>query len=830
MHVCFWLLTISVLGAAAPTASPPVKYGARVVKTKYGQVRGVLMEPNSRQMEAVEAFLGVPYASPPTGSNRFRFPKAPAKWSGVWTAERFGAVCPQRLPNLANESATLELMPPGRLSQVKRLAPLLANQSEDCLNLNLYLPASGLQGVDAPYAVLVWVHGESFEWNAGSAYDGTILAAAGRVIVVTFNFRLGVLGFLKTGPGVEGSGLLPVKDVEAAVRWVKENIAEFGGDPKRILLVGHHTGATLVNLFLLSPDSKGLVSGAALLSGSVLSPWAVQLDADRAAASVARQIGCELRRDFLGCLQRAPLAKLMSVTLPTPAYLPRIGPPLPAADPERTMREKTGAFATVPLMIGFTTSESVHEISAYELQWGMEEDRQAQVLRTFIRNAFTWHVIEILAAVLNEYTDWTKIVQHPISLRDNTLEALTDGHTVAPLLKLASLHSRRAASTYVYHFAYQAKDADFPQRIGSARGDDVGYMLGAPLAASGNTILFPHNFTRQDQAVSLTMLTLLANFAKSGNPNEPQKPQPVEDFTSTDKDKSKFRAVTWEPFDPNTQSYLSIGPKLRMKNHYRAHHMATWLHLVPQLHQPTGDEVNPRHHHFKDMGLPLYAGEVRQEPFTHRSLGDDDGDSDYSMIECVYVNTSAAFSSVSTMSLDPVDPIEGVDETSQLLDRTTKNPKSSYPSFTTALAATIGAGCLLLLLNILIFAAILYHRERRKAADESKKEQEQTGSDSAAAEGTSRAGTSEESIEMTSVCASMSTVLPSASASPVLAGIKRGGMHHHHHHHHTHHHHARPAAPLSPCIPEPPLPPSAMHPKYATLPAKKRVHIQEISV
>lgn len=85
------------------------------------------------------------------------------------------------------------------------------------------------------------------------------------------------------------------------------------------------------------------------------------------------------------------------------------------------------------------------------------------MLRTFIRNAFSWHVIEILAAVLNEYTDWTKIVQHPISLRDNTLEALTDGHTVAPLLKVANLHSRRGADTYCYHFAYQAKETDFPQ-------------------------------------------------------------------------------------------------------------------------------------------------------------------------------------------------------------------------------------------------------------------------------------------------------------------------------------------------------------------------------
>jgi len=123
---------------------------------RYGQVRGVLIQPNSRQMEVVEAFLGIPYASPPTGSGRYRLPKAPVKWSGVRTAEKFGAVCPQRLPDLANETATLELMPPGRLNQVKRLAPLLlANQSEDCLNLNLYVPGSGKCNFDLIYLLLL---------------------------------------------------------------------------------------------------------------------------------------------------------------------------------------------------------------------------------------------------------------------------------------------------------------------------------------------------------------------------------------------------------------------------------------------------------------------------------------------------------------------------------------------------------------------------------------------------------------------------------------------------------------------------------------------------
>ncbi|KAF4518655.1 hypothetical protein B566_EDAN002689 [Ephemera danica] len=108
-----------------------------------GQLRGIVVQPNSRQLEVVEVFLGVPYAAPPTGARRFKLPQPPPHWNGVRLADKAGAVCPQRLPELRNHTAALERMPPGRLAQVQRLASLLANQSEDCLSLNIYVPASG---------------------------------------------------------------------------------------------------------------------------------------------------------------------------------------------------------------------------------------------------------------------------------------------------------------------------------------------------------------------------------------------------------------------------------------------------------------------------------------------------------------------------------------------------------------------------------------------------------------------------------------------------------------------------------------------------------------
>lgn len=145
---------------------------------------------------------------------RFSPTRTPSPWDGIRKSDKFSAVCPQQLPNIQNEQEALKKMPKGRLEYLKRLLPFLQNQSEDCLYLNVFSPLHGkpkLFGGSAmqfaylsfvPTAavqekklpVLVFIHGESFEWNSGNPYDGTVLASYGDMIVVTLNYRLGILG------------------------------------------------------------------------------------------------------------------------------------------------------------------------------------------------------------------------------------------------------------------------------------------------------------------------------------------------------------------------------------------------------------------------------------------------------------------------------------------------------------------------------------------------------------------------------------------------------------------------------------------------------------
>ncbi|KAL1458242.1 hypothetical protein WDU94_008404 [Cyamophila willieti] len=371
----------------------------------------------------------------------------------------------------------------------------------------------GSRGVDAPYAVIVFVHGESYEWNAGNHYDGSVLASSGHIIFVSINYRLGILGFLKTQTGHTQSGNWAISDLITALEWIKINIASFGGDPTRITLFGHDTGAALVNIVLLSPSVKGLFHRVVLISGSILSPWSFVHDPDSIRKDVADQLGCTLSDDLAPCLRTHTLASLLQVNLTPPRFLSSFGPSL-FTDPNIALEKAGDNFVTTPLMAGVVTTESYLNFNANDIQYGFEEDQRNRVLRTYVRNAYVYHLNEIFSTIRNEYTDWDKPILHPINIRDSIMEALSDGHTVAPVVRLVYLHARRGAKSYLFHFGYSSKDSEYPQRLGSVRGGDLPYILGLPLVQG--LPFFPQNYSKQDIAISETMVTFFTNYAKTG--------------------------------------------------------------------------------------------------------------------------------------------------------------------------------------------------------------------------------------------------------------------------------------------------------------------------
>ncbi|MGO9931951.1 MAG: carboxylesterase/lipase family protein [Steroidobacteraceae bacterium] len=228
------------------------------VETASGTIRGLISS-------GVRQFKGVPYGASTTGANRFKRPLLPAPWSGVRDCLGYGAVSPQLPSDIGNDYA--------RLVQFD-LNVAAGGMSEDCLHLNIWTPSTG-QG--AKRAVLFSIHGGGFAIGSGNnpLYDGTRLAAFGDVVVVAVTHRLASFGFLNL-PDLDASGewrdsgAAGMLDLVAALQWVRENIANFGGDPERVMIFGQSGGGWKVSALLGMPAAHGLFHRAAVQSGSLL--------------------------------------------------------------------------------------------------------------------------------------------------------------------------------------------------------------------------------------------------------------------------------------------------------------------------------------------------------------------------------------------------------------------------------------------------------------------------------------------------------------------------------------------------------------------------------
>jgi len=277
--------------SSASLIRPSWAQSVPIAETTFGRVRGT-------EKEGIKAFKGIPYGASTAGQNRFMPPRDPAKWTGVRDALDYAARAPQAQPRAAS-AGDAQGATPGQM------------ESEDCLSLNVWTPA--LDGGKRP--VIMWCHGGGFNQGSGAApvNDGTRLALRGDIVSVTTNHRLNVLGYTYLGEALghafEASGSVGMQDLVQALRWIKNNIAQFGGDPGNVTIIGQSGGGSKVSTLLTMPDAKGLYHRAVVMSGSALQ--LVERDnAARATRELFAQLG--LTKPTIADLQALPVEKLMA--------------------------------------------------------------------------------------------------------------------------------------------------------------------------------------------------------------------------------------------------------------------------------------------------------------------------------------------------------------------------------------------------------------------------------------------------------------------------------------------------------------------------------------
>ena len=341
-------------------------------------------------------FLGIPYAAPPVGTLRWRPPQPPQPWAGVRPATAFGSECPQ----IAQDDGTT---PVG---------------DEDCLYLNVWTPDPA---PSQPLPVMVWFHGGGNQVSSADAqiplvggltFDGRVLAETRNVVVVTINYRLGVFGFFghaalaAENPVYPFAGNQGLLDQRAALRWVRDNVRAFGGDPNDVTIFGESAGSTDVCFHVVSPGSGGLFHRAISESNGCTLHQRSAADAEAATAQLVSSVGCDASSDVLGCLRNVSAADLLNAdpskdvgggafdAVVDGGFLP---------DQPRALFD-TGHFNKVPYLLGSNADEGT----------GIFLDPTLQQIAT---------ADDYLAALQSFYGDLAETDRRPLSRRQLRLTA-----------------------------------------------------------------------------------------------------------------------------------------------------------------------------------------------------------------------------------------------------------------------------------------------------------------------------------------------------------------------------------------------------------------------
>ncbi|OBG27963.1 carboxylesterase/lipase family protein [Mycobacterium sp. 852002-51057_SCH5723018] len=467
-----------------------------VVVTSYGPVRGADAAWSGGH---VKAWKGIRYAAPPVGELRFRVPQPPQRWTEVADATNFGPACPQ---------PSFPTMP----------LDLGATQGEDCLRLNVWASSDTEPGDAKP--VMVWLHGGAYVLGSASQalYDGRRLVGGGEVVVVTVNYRLGALGFLDLSSFDtarrrfdSNTGL---HDVLAALRWVRDNIAAFGGDPRRVTLFGESAGAGIVTSLLAAPAAEGLFAAAIAQSSPATSVYDRER-ARRVAVSLLDKLA--MTPSDADRLVDVPIAAILAASqrvfdeVPvrnpgTLAFVPIVDGDLLHDYPVKLAQQ--GRSHPVPLIIG----TNKHEAALFRLM--------RSPLMPITPNALTSMFTQIAAEQPDLQLPSPEQIGSAYSRsrrRARSLSIATDVGFRMPSVWLAEGHSG-VAPVYLYRFDYATPLLKLLQ-VRAAHATELPYVWGNLGAPKDPTLKL--GGAKTAKAVSKRVRTRWINFATHAKPAGP---------------------------------------------------------------------------------------------------------------------------------------------------------------------------------------------------------------------------------------------------------------------------------------------------------------------
>ncbi|MRG87783.1 carboxylesterase/lipase family protein [Salinibacillus xinjiangensis] len=492
-----------------------------IIETAYGKVEG-------EEANGIYAWKGIPYAKPPVGHLRFQPPEKPNRWEGIRDATKFGPVASQ---------------------PVREVMQFLGNEmdkvSEDCLSLNIWSRGKG----EKKRPVMVWIHGGAFLSGSGSSswYNGATFVERDDVVVVTLNYRLGIMGFLHLGEigGEEytTSGNCGLLDQIAALEWVQENIEAFGGDPNRVTVFGESAGAMSIGALLAMPAAKGLFQQAILQSGA-----ANNVLSTAKATEVANKMlsALNVEPNQLSKLYDIPIEDLLEASELVPMM--SLGPVVDGVSipkhPSEALAE--GAAKDIPVLIG-TNKDEWRLFSFFEPMWKDpdESTKQAIFQQTF-RDSWP--------KLAEKFVDEREGLTHGLYDRLMTMQVFSE-----PAIRLAESQLKHDTPIWMYRFDWQS-----PVFNG---GLQACHALELPFV--WNTLDYAEHLTGdgpERQRVADQMQAAWISFVKNGEPRAEGMPE-------------------WPAYDTDKRKTMLIHTESKVESDPHGDDRVKWTEVMTALNQ-----------------------------------------------------------------------------------------------------------------------------------------------------------------------------------------------------------------------------------------------------